>query len=72
MARIVPAADWSTWIESLVLLELGDDTAVIGAPNCFARDHVSRDYAQLLANALRDELDRDMRVEVVISSPLIV
>jgi hypothetical protein len=64
------AADWHTWIEPLVLLDLGGDTAVVGAPNVFVRDQVAALYAEPLAEALSAELGRPVRVEVVIDMPV--
>ena len=68
LAKVVSPTDWSTWIEPLTLLDIADDTVVIGAPNCFARDHVRTTYDGLLEEAFQTTLGRMVHVEVVIGS----
>jgi hypothetical protein len=68
LARDLPATDWNTWIAPLVVLDLVDDMAVIGAPNVFVRDEVMARYREPLATVLGEQIGRAMQIELVVGS----
>jgi hypothetical protein len=59
-------------LASADLLEITGDSAVVGTPNVFVRDHVRAVYQERLADALAAELGRRVEVEVVIDRGLAV
>jgi chromosomal replication initiation ATPase DnaA len=67
MAQVIAPSEWDTWIEPLDLLALDGGAAVVGAPNCFARDQLAATYGTLLEDALTAELGHPVAIEVVIA-----
>ncbi|GAC1386274.1 MAG: hypothetical protein NVSMB42_06690 [Herpetosiphon sp.] len=57
--------DFETWIKPTTLLDLDDQTAVVGTPNVFAREALER-YRDTLAAALTAELQRPVAVMLAI------
>ncbi len=67
MAQVIAPSEWDTWIEPLDLLALDGGSAVVGAPNCFARDQLAATYGTLLEDVLTAELGHPVAIEVVIA-----
>jgi chromosomal replication initiator protein len=57
------------WIGLTRPLGLVEDTALLAAPNDFAKDYLENRLRPLIASVLSDELGRDIRVAVTVQSP---
>jgi chromosomal replication initiator protein len=57
------------WISLTKPLGLVEDTALLAAPNEFARDYLDNRLRPLIAEVLSDELGRDIRVAVTVAHP---
>jgi chromosomal replication initiator protein len=57
------------WISLTKPLGLMEDTALLAAPNEFARDYLDNRLRPLIAEVLSDELGRDIRVAVTVVHP---
>ncbi len=66
LAQRMPLSEFDTWIRETYLAALTDDQAFIGTPNVFARDKLSMDYLNAIADALQVVTGNPYAVEVVI------
>ncbi|MDQ1654387.1 MAG: chromosomal replication initiator protein, partial [Cryptosporangiaceae bacterium] len=57
------------WIGLTRPLGLVEDTALLAAPNDFAKDYLENRLRPLIASVLSEELGRDIRVAVTVQSP---
>jgi chromosomal replication initiator protein len=57
------------WIGLTRPLGLVEDTALLAAPNDFAKDYLDKQLRPLIAAALSEELGRDIRVAVTVAEP---
>ena len=57
------------WIGLTRPLGLVEDTALLAAPNDFAKDYLENRLRPLIASVLTEELGRDIRVAVTVQSP---
>lgn len=57
------------WIALTRPLGLVEDTALLAAPNDFAKDYLDNRLRPLIASVLSEELGRDIRVAVTVQSP---
>ena len=57
------------WISLTRPLALVEDTALLAAPNDFAKDYLENRLGPLITSVLSDELGRDIRVAVTVQSP---
>jgi chromosomal replication initiator protein len=57
------------WIGLTKLLGLMDDTALLAAPNDFAREYLENRLRPLLSSVLSQELGRDIRIAVTVLHP---
>jgi chromosomal replication initiator protein len=57
------------WISLTKPLGLVEDTALLAAPNEFARDYLDNRLRPLIAEVLSEELGRDIRVAVTVAHP---
>jgi chromosomal replication initiator protein len=49
----VSRGNYVTWFKNTCLLKQGDDTAIIGVPNVFIKQHLEKKYGELVAETLR-------------------
>ena len=71
LQRQVPADSYATWLSTTELLDIIDDTAIIGTPNVFVRDEVAARYRDDIAAALEQALGKPLAVEIVIGTAAI-
>jgi chromosomal replication initiator protein len=57
------------WIGLTRPLGLVEDTALLAAPNDFAKDYLENRLRPLIASVLSEELGREIRVAVTVQSP---
>ena len=57
------------WISLTKPLGLVEDTALLAAPNEFARDYLDNRLRPIIASVLSEELGRDIRVAVTVAHP---
>jgi chromosomal replication initiator protein len=57
------------WIHLTRPLGLVEDTALLAAPNDFAKDYLENRLRPLIASVLSEELGRDIRVAVTVQAP---
>jgi chromosomal replication initiator protein len=57
------------WISLTRPLALVEDTALLAAPNDFAKDYLENRLGPLITSVLSDELGRDIRVAVTVQNP---
>lgn len=65
----VSAEAYTTWIATLRLLDIVEQSAIIAAPNVFVRNEVRERFDTLIADALRLELGQALEIEIVIDTP---
>ncbi len=66
LAQELVPVDFATWLAPLQVLDIIDDTVILGAPNVFVRDQVITAYHATLTELIASELRRDVRVEIII------
>ena len=49
----VSRGNYVTWFKNTCLLKQADDTAVVGVPNVFIKQHLEKKYGDLVAETLR-------------------
>ncbi len=63
--RLAPD-EWAIWCADLHLLDITNDNAIMGVPNCLVRDVLGRQYLSTLRDAVTAVRGRPTMVELVI------
>ena len=64
----LPASEVATWFNDAALLDLDNERAVVGVPNIFARETLTRCYQAQIAQALHVSCGRSVPVHIVIGA----
>ncbi len=72
LAQKVGPAEFSTWLETVTLIDIIGNVAIIGTPNVFVRNQVRDECSSHLSQALAAELGHAVQIEVVIDVPVAV
>jgi len=61
----IPEAAFYTWFTNLELIEITNNTVIIGTPNNFVLDYVSHHYKETIQTAARKVVQEDVSVDFV-------
>lgn len=66
LTKIINEDSYKTWIEPLQLSEYRDGRCFIVVPNAFFRDWIIENFEPVLLSLMRDETNREIRIEYVL------
>ncbi len=69
LAEVMATDDFTIWLQPAWLVDIVEDTAVVGTPNVFVRDMLRDTFITTLADVLSHEIGRAIQVELVIGDP---
>jgi hypothetical protein len=66
LRQALPAREFQTWFDQTALMDLDDARAIVGVPNTFARETLTRCYQAQIAQALHASCGRSVPVQIEI------